>query len=218
MEKIQVTNADDFVREFIKEYLADGMGAIPKHEIDILVMNLLMKYGELAYKSNYELSILLQTTESRIKRLRYEARLKYPPDEDYVRREFLYVLGRAQFELDKKDGADISKMKIIFVLEDNFLRYAIQGKLKEQGMFADTSFNSELVRIECGSLVSIIQQLYGKKVAKEFQEGFQTLNQPESGEGMKAFKAVMFKFILDTAQSVLSAVVAAELKTRLGIV
>ena len=80
MDIKSIKDTKGFVKDFLGEYLSDGLGAKNKREIDILVMNLLMKYGDLAAKSNQELSILLQATESKVKSLRYEARLKYPPD------------------------------------------------------------------------------------------------------------------------------------------
>jgi hypothetical protein len=217
MGQITVTDHKRFVDDFVKEYLADGLGAITKREIDILVMNLLMEYAGLARKSNHELSILLQVPESRLKRLRYEARLKYPPDADYVKREFLFILARSQFELDRRDETDIDKMKIKFAMEDDFLRYAIQGRLKDQGMFADTSFNNEIVKIECSSLVQIIADIYGEQTARDFREGFATLDTSGEEEPGSSFKEVMGKFILDTGKSILSAVLLAELKQWTGI-
>jgi len=217
MAKLAIKDHEKFVKGFLEEYLADGMGVMSKREVDILVMNLLMKYGGLANKRNHELSLLLQTPESRIKSLRYEARLKYPPDKDYIKVEFLCLLARSQFELDKKDEDDINKMKIMFVLEDDYLRHAIQGYLKERGMFADTSFNSEIVKIECGSLVTVIGELYGSKVAGEFLDGFKTLKPPKKGGGAGTYGELIVKFVLDTAGSIFSAVVVGEIKTRLGI-
>ena len=81
MDIKSIKDTKGFVGDFLEEYLSDGLGAKTKGEIDILVVNLLMKYGDLSPKSNQELSILLQATESKIKRLRYEARLKYLRDQ-----------------------------------------------------------------------------------------------------------------------------------------
>ena len=75
-----IEKPQDFVHEFLDDYLADGFGAKTKREIDILVMHLLLTYAGLGEKSNQDLSILLQALVTRIKFLRYEARLKYPPD------------------------------------------------------------------------------------------------------------------------------------------
>jgi hypothetical protein len=206
MNAITVKDTKSFVNDFLQEYLSDGMGAKTKREIDILIMNLLMNYADLAGKSNQELSILLQAPESKIKGLRYEARLKYPPDADYIKREFLYILNRAQF--------DVSKGKIVFVMEDDFLRHAIQGQLKSKGMFADTSFNTEIIRIDKNSLESVIGELYGKEIAEAFHDGFSEMEDQAEGEDIgAAFKEALLKFVVDAGQSLAIGL----LKSRLGI-
>jgi hypothetical protein len=205
MDKVTIKNTKDFVDGFLEEYLADGLGTMSKREIDILVMNLFIKYGGLADASNQDLSILLKTPESRIKGLRYEARLKYPPDPDYVKREFLYILSRAQF--------DSEKGRIIFAMEDEYLRHAIQGKLKGEGRFADSSFNTEIIKIEQGSLESVIGELYGKEYAGAFHDGFEELEQPEDGKTASSFKDVILNFVIETAKDLSISLV----KSRLGI-
>ncbi len=195
MDRTAIKNTKDFVKEFLKEYLADGMGAKTKREIDILVMHLLLTYAGLADKSNQELSIQLQAPVSKIKSLRYEARLKYPPDPDYVKREFLYTLTRSQFDMERG--------KITFVIEDEFIRQAIQGRLKAKGMFADTSFNTELVKIDRRSLESVIGELYGKEIADDFKNGFDEMTrQVEGGDVNVAeeFAKTIFAFAAETAK------------------
>ena len=215
MNSIRIEDYEGFTQEFLNVYLANGMGSTTKRAIDILVMNLLMKYADLSRESNHNLSILLQLSESSVKRLRYEARLKYPPDNEYIQREFLFVLANAQFEAENRDEIDIENVQIIFVMEDNYLRYAIQGRLKEKGMFADTSFNSEIIKIKCGSLVNVIEEFYDKKTAEEFLEGFRALSSDEFDSSKT--EEVLFDFILGTAKAFLTSAVVAELKSRLGI-
>ena len=206
MNALPVKDTKSFVTEFLQEYLSDGIGAKTKREIDILVMNLLMNYAGLSGKSNQELSILLQAPEAKIKSLRYEARLKYPPDADYIKREFLYILYHAQF--------DITKGKIVFVMEDNFLRHAIQGQLKSKGMFADTSFNTEIIRIDKDSLESVIGELYGKEIAEAFHDGFSEMEDQAEGVDLGAsFRDGVIKFVADTAQ----ALAIVLIKSRLGM-
>lgn len=217
MKSIKINDFEAFTNEFLKVYLANGLGSAPKREIDILVTNLLMKYGDLSKKSNHNLSILLQVSESTIKRLRYEAKLKYPPDDEFIRREFLYILANAQFEAENIEETDVEKLKLIFIMEDNYLRYAIQGRLKEKGMFADTSFNSEIVKISCGSLVNVIEEFYGKETADEFLDGFKSLIHSNEDVNNSQLKKYLHGFVLDTAISVLTEVAVTVLKSKLGL-
>jgi len=214
MSPIKIENHQLFSEEFLQKYLSDGMGVMSKREIDILVMNLLMKYGDLSTRSNYDLSILLRIPEATIKRLRYEARLRYPPDEEYIRREFLIVLTNAKLELDRNNEKSVENMKLVFIMEDNFLRYAIQGRLKERGMFADTSFNTEIVKISCSSLVAVLEELYDEKTALDFLERCKSLLKSDKKEENRK---ILLDFALDTAKSVLSAMAFGLLKSKLGI-
>ena len=193
MNTIPIKDTKGFVNDFLNEYLSNGIGSKNKREIDILVMSLLMNYGGLATKGNQELSILLQAPESKIKGLRYEARLKYPPDPDYVKREFLYTLTRSQIDLDR--GI------ITFAIEDDFVRHAIQGQLKSRGMYADNSFNMELVKISRTSLESVIEELYGKQILADFRDGFDAMEKQLAGDDVnvpKVFSDTIVAFVVET--------------------
>jgi hypothetical protein len=207
MVSIKVRDTKGFVEDFLEEYLANGIGAKNKRDIDILVMHLFTKYAGIAEKSNHELSLLLQAPEAKIKGYLYEARLKYPPEQDYVEKEFLYTLSKSQF--------DFQKGVITFVMEDNYLRHAIQGKLKAKGMFADSSFNSELVKINRDSLEEIIRELYGKEIAGNFRDGFDGMEKQlegDDGDLPRLFSETILKFIGEAAKSLGLGLV----KSRLG--
>lgn len=206
MDASTIKNTKEFVNEFLDEYLSDGIGAKTKREIDILVMNLLMNYGELGEKSNQELSILLQAPASKIKSLRYEARLKYPPDSNYVKREFLYILTKSQVDFDKR--------KIIFAIEDDYLRHAIQGQLMAKGMFADSSFNTELVKIDVSSLESVISELYGNEIAENFRDGYNEMR--SQLDGNESMASELSNGIIQFAVSTLKALGYELIKSHVG--
>jgi hypothetical protein len=208
MADLKIDQLEKFVQAFLEEYLSDGLGAKSKREIDILVLRLLMKHAGLAEKSNQELSLLLQAPAARIKVLRYEAYLKYPPDAEYVQREFLYLLTKSQFDLDKD--------RIVFVMEDEYLRQAIQERLKAKGMFADSSFNTELVKIDKSALQAVIEELYGPAIAKDFEAGFiemQAQVEDKDENPVKAFASTIFDFVLGAAEKLAIDLV----KSRLGL-
>ena len=181
---ISITNYKEFTEKFLTRYLEHGFGTLTKREIDILIMHLILEYGDLEEASNHDLSIKLKISESKVKNLRYEAKLKNIKDqEQYVKEEFLKLLRKVKFETEKK--------KIILPIEDNYLKSAIQAKLKKLGSFADSSFNSELVKISEDAFVELLSSFYLDEERKDFEDRVKELIRNEDAltfnKLMKAF-------------------------------
>jgi hypothetical protein len=99
-------------------------------------------------------------------------------------------------------------------MEDEFLRHAIQGQLKAKGMFADSSFNTEIVRIDKESLEAVIRELYGDETGDAFVSGFSEMeDQSDEDEVRVSFREGLVKFVLDTGKSLGLALVM----NRLGL-
>jgi hypothetical protein len=61
-------------------------------------MNLLVKYADLGNLNNFDLSLKLKLTESKIKNLKYEANLKYREDtEEFIKKSFLTLIVNKPF-------------------------------------------------------------------------------------------------------------------------
>lgn len=199
---IAKADQSEFGRRFLERFLERGLGSLGKRDVDILVLHLLEVHAGLDLKSNHELSIALRLTEARIRALRYEARLKYPADEQrFVERQLLYVLAKAQFEVEAQ--------RIVFVVEDSFLRNALQAHLKRRGAFADNSFNSELVKVSVDSLAPVLEDFYGQALAGEF------LVEMKGAVNKAKFAAARRAFVLAAAKALGTGVVTA-VKAVLG--
>jgi hypothetical protein len=71
-----------FSEDFLDNYLKFGLGSMPRADIDALVMHLLDRYGydgcqPMAPLSNQSVSERLRTPVAKVKKLRYEAALKF---------------------------------------------------------------------------------------------------------------------------------------------
>ena len=64
------------LNEVISKYLEKGFGTMNKNDFEVWIFHYLLEH-ELQGKKNYEISIALKIPESKVKRLRYEAELKY---------------------------------------------------------------------------------------------------------------------------------------------
>ena len=185
---------DKFAEGFLERYLQLGLGSMPKSDIDALVMHLLDKYGfgdhkPLLDKSNQDVSELLKTPISKVKRLRYEAALKYGDDVAAEAKErFRKALGAAVIEF-KKDDNEIS-----MILEDVLAKNWIQGQLKKNQVIFDTSFNTEIIKISSDQLLEILRTLFGKTKLKGFESDFKKLKRVEDIKVLKKdFKDLLSK-------------------------
>lgn len=140
------------IEDVLEQYLKRGFGSMNKNDFEVWIFSQLL-LGKLRGLSNYEISICLKIPESKVKRLKYEASLKYlDQDEETNKKKLAKCIEKVHF---KKDGNSIQ-----FVVEDIFLRKFLDALLKKQNRFSDSSFNSEIVTLsndDFGVLLDIIK-------------------------------------------------------------
>lgn len=148
------------MNELVKKYLVRGFGSMNKNDFEVAIFNYLLESGWSA-KTNRAISLELKIPETKVKRLRYEAELKYGENtDDEFNTRLEKVLENANFKHDGK--------KLVFVMENQMLRNYLDGKLKEMGNFSDRSFNSEVVSIDAKDFIELLKQLnFGKNVIKK---------------------------------------------------
>jgi hypothetical protein len=78
-----------------------------------------------------------------------------------------------------------------------YLRKAIEGLLKEQGSFADSSFNSEIVKITPNDLAELTNYLFSIEEKNKFMDAFDDAIKAEKGN---IFKDLMREFFVSAAK------------------
>ncbi len=138
---------------FLDYYISRGFGSMNKNDFEVYIFYSLLQ-NKLQNKSNYEISIILRIPESKVKRLRYEAILKYgnPQDESIYKSAFERLLSKS---ILKKDGRSVQ-----FIVEDVQLRKYLDSILKQDGRFSNTSFNTEIVSIDIDDLEFLLKELW----------------------------------------------------------
>ena len=205
----------DFESSFFEHYLKLGLGSMPKNDIDALVMSLVDKYGlggsgPLSPLSNQTVSERLKTPVSKIKKLRYEAALKFGGRvEDQAQAKLLAALANATLEPDGK--------KICLIIEDSLAKNWLQGQLKIHHQIFDHSFNAEIIRVSSDGLFAVLGSLFDKRQTASFQSAYDKANmEVDQNARRKLFKNAASKFAEGAAAALGSAVTTA-LKAQLGI-
>lgn len=151
--EVSVMNTID---DALNKYLEKGFGSMNKNDFEVWIFNHLM-HSMLKGKDNYAISTYLKIPESKVKRLRYEASLKYS---SFSEQELFSTVNKLLSKSKFKKGG----LYIQFVVEDVAIRKYLDSLLKRDGRFSDSSFNSEIVTIDIDDLEYILLSMpEGKK-------------------------------------------------------
>ena len=150
----------DDLNQIIDRYLKRGFGSMNKNDFEVWIFYFLL-HNQLKGMGNYDISLKLRIPESKVKRLKYEAELKYGSLQEVseYKDELNVVLSKAVF---KKDGESIQ-----FVIEDIHLRRYLDSVLKKDGRFSNTSFNAEIVSVNIEDFEFLIKRLWPKNEVDE---------------------------------------------------
>lgn len=139
------------IEDIIQSYLERGFGSMNKNDFEVWIFN---EWRKLQDKnlSDYAISKELKISETKVKRLRYEADLKYSSDNDEkkLQEQFFKLLENAKY---KKENS-----KLQFVIKDKLLRGYISDCLEKDGRFMDSSFNANMVSIYVDDFSFLLEQ------------------------------------------------------------
>jgi hypothetical protein len=206
----------DFKTDFLENYLKFGLGSMPKSDIDALVMHLLDLYGvggsgSLATYSNQTVSERIKTPVSKVKKMRYDAVLKFGGRiEDQAMGRLLAALSKASLEPDGE--------KVLLIIEDSLAKNWLQGQLKIHQHIFDHSFNTEIVKVSVAGLFQVLESVFDAGEIEKFKKGYDAAKKKNtSAERVAAFKGVAKKFAEGAAKAAGAGVVTV-LKAHLGVV
>ena len=204
-----------FQTEFLESYLKFGLGSMPKSDIDALVMSLLDRYGEgvsgaMSSLSNQTVSERLRTPVAKVKKLRYEAALKFGGRvEDQAKGRLLAALAVATLEPENE--------KICLIIEDSLAKNWLQGQLKIHQQIFDHSFNMEIVRVSSSGLFAVLETLFDKEQLQTFKKGYEDAKKiSDVTKRIQFFKSIARKFAEGAAKAAGGGVVAV-VKAHLGV-
>jgi hypothetical protein len=125
-------------------------GALPKSELDLAFFRALVDARILDPAApNFELARVLKITPTRVRSLVYRYRLLMQDGDDNTTAEILDALAKTRFDLTAKT--------ISFGIEDPYVRDSFAAELKTRGIFADSSFNPETVRLSLEAFVGFLE-------------------------------------------------------------
>jgi hypothetical protein len=209
------TTQSSFSEDFLDNYLKFGLGSMPRADIDALVMHLLDRYGynecqPMAPLSNQTVSERLRTPVAKVKKLRYEAALKFGGRvEEQAMGRLLSALAIATLEPQEE--------KICLVIEDTLAKNWLQGQLKLHQQIFDHSFNTEIIKVSASGLFVVLEALFDKKELESFKKGYEDAKRTKDSVQCIALFKTLAKNFAEGAASAAGGGVMAVLKVHLGL-
>lgn len=158
MSNKQIIN---FESDFLSNYLRNGFGVLPKREIDILVLHLMMKYGLIEGKNNYEKCKYLKITPTKLKNLIIEVGLKY--EKSNIKDTLLIIAKDIQ---NKKIILEYHpvEVKLSFCLENPVLQFELEQAVKQKGRSLEKpNLNEEIIKIDAGIFIELMFDAFPNK-------------------------------------------------------
>lgn len=183
MRQIEINNKTLFTNELKKLYLDSNFGSFNKSELEELFIYLLWEYGNLKKLSNFEISIALHIPESRVRAIMYRSRLKYCEySEANVRNDFFDILSNKKYEIVSR-GKDSKESDICITIEQQYLKEALEAKIKEAGKAINGNFYKETLVLSSEAFSNLIVSFFPpgeveaaqkelKKKIKKAEKGF----------------------------------------------
>jgi bifunctional DNA-binding transcriptional regulator/antitoxin component of YhaV-PrlF toxin-antitoxin module len=206
--KLNAAQQKVFAEVFLEEYMSRGHGNMSKREVDVLIFKILHNDVE-AFKglTNHLIAMRLRTTPAKVKNLKYESLLRFPPEEEDVFTEEYF-----QKQLKKYFESPIIKVRkndgwIYLQIDDPIVQDALKAIARNNKAIIDGSFNSDIIKISNEGYILILKELADKtKIAEaerlikqEYKEkGIFTL----SNLGDKAISGMVKKGIFEAPQKI----------------
>ena len=186
-----------------------------KNDFEVCIFHWLLNNDESCKeKSDYVISRYLKIPVTKVKRLRYEASLKYEDKCDY-KQELLEAIKKAKVQEGTSEG------KVSLSIHDKILREYLSNLLDEDGRFFEGAFISNVVTLSAGSFIYVLEQVVlndeeksriieaAKKQIKEEKKMPQTVWETIKELGIDTSKTVLKSVIGSSADRLVDGIIDA---------
>lgn len=142
---------DNAMKKIIESYLERGFGSMNKNDFEVYIFSwLIQKHSDYKNASDNEISRKLKIPESKIKRLRYEAELRYGNnDTDVLWQKLRNYLSIVNY---RKEEDNVLR----FSISDKQVRLFLKDQVQAENRFCDSSFSENIVVISVDDLLYLL--------------------------------------------------------------
>lgn len=169
--------AANFAVEFLERYTSVGFGALPKREVDLMIVDLLHRHLEgFSDKPDFEAALMLRTTKRRLRGLRDDVSYRSIQSEDLLKAELREELKRAEVV-----GDDHGMVRV--QIDDAVLRNYAEALVRSEFGLVDTSFNSAILRLSGEKFLLLAYRVLSEAERAEAERTIESLSEAKTATG-----------------------------------
>jgi len=191
----------EVLASFLDGYLSPAFGALPKKEIDLLVMNALEKTAYINHDpSLYELVQKLRVTRMKARNLIYDQelrRLNTPELDQRVKDALLHPILQKDGEL------------FLLEIENPLVSDHLRSKIQKLEFISDSSFSPSIVKLPLNAIVAVIEDYLSEEERKSVKKALVKAGAPDKslqGVLKSTLKIAAKKLASDTGEALVESV------------
>lgn len=137
------------LNNFLQRYMSPSFGALPKLEVELLVLDLLEDIGAISTAPGvYDLVSTLKVTRTKARKLIYDRELQRLSESD---------LDDRVKEILKRPLIEKAEKQFALEVENPLVSDHLRARIKKLGYVTDGSFSPSIVRLSLDAVVALIQ-------------------------------------------------------------
>lgn len=190
--------AKDALRYFLEQYTSPAFGALPKNEIELVVLNVLEKLGAVDGEPEvYELVSKLRITRPKARNLIYDRELRKSTESDLDAK----VKALLKKPLIQKNG-ELYTLEVENPLVSDHLR----DKVKKLGYVSDGSFSPSIVKLGLDAVSALIESYLSEEEREQVKTALVAAGAPDTsfkGVLKATFKKVASKVASESGEALM---------------
>lgn len=183
---------------FLQSYLTPAFGALPKNEVELIVLNVLEKLKAIDDEPElYEFVSKLKVTRSKARGLIYDRELRRSSEEELNEK----VKSLLRRPLIQKNG-DLYVLEVENPLVSDHLR----SKVQKLGYISDGSFSPSIIKLGLDAITALIESYLSPKEKDNIKAALVAAGAPDTsftGVLKATFKKVASKVASDTGEALM---------------
>ena len=177
MSSLDKIDHEKFAEAFLEAYLKDGFANMPKREIDLLVLRLLVEFAEgwswEEPPSAFELAQELRAKRGRFRSMLDELSFRNAANEKQIKARLHRLLEKSEHDIDG------NKVKV--QIEDGYLREYAKNLIHADFGIVDTSFDRSIVTLSGDKFLLLITKVMGSEAEQTFNKELEKYRDRFSG-------------------------------------